>query len=121
MKYFNLSAYKKLLKFEDSGKNSLLDKKNLELLTYRASVTQQIIYNRKNHYFLLIHQYLTRSILPSEFRVQFLQIEKEDSKKAAIILKDFLQLEVFSLAEDLDEFSDLMGKISNLCFEYDEL
>lgn len=84
-------------------------------------MTRQIKYDRKKDYFLLIHKYLTRLILPSEFRVQFLQMEKEDAKKAAIILKDFQQLEVFSLAEDLDEFSDLMGKISNLCFEYDEL
>ena len=120
-KHFNLSGYKELLKFEGSGKNSFFNENNLELLSYRASVTRQIKYDRKKDYFLLIHKYLTRLILPSEFRVQFLQMEKEDAKKAAIILKDFQQLEVFSLAEDLDEFSDLMGKISNLCFEYDEL
>jgi hypothetical protein len=120
-KHFNLSGYKELLKFEGSEKNSLFNENNLGLLSYRASVTRQINYDRKKYYFLLIHKYLTRLILPSEFRVQFLQMEKEDAKKAAIILKDFQQLEVFSLAEDLDEFSDLMGKISNLCFEYDEL
>lgn len=61
----------------------------LELLTYRASIAEQITYDRKNDYFLLIHNYLTRSILPSEFRAQFLQMEKEDSEKAYIIFEDF--------------------------------
>ena len=120
--YFNFPRYKELVKFEASDKNlySLLDEKNLELLTYRASVTNQINYDRKKDYFLLIHKYLTRLILPYEFRGQFLQMEKEDSKKAARILEDFQQLEVFSLAKDLDEFSDLMGQISDLCFDFTE-
>ncbi len=122
-KYFNLSRHKELVNFEASDNNwySILDEKNLELLTYRGSVIQQIGYDRKNHYFLLIHNYLTRSILPSEFRAQFLQMEKEDSQKARTILADFQQLEVFSLAEDLDEFSDLIDQISDLCFDFDEL
>ena len=120
-KNFNLSRYKELLKFEGSEKNSFFNENNLELLSYQASVIRQIKYDLKKYYFLLIHKYLTRLILPSEFRVQFLQMEKNDAKKAAIIFKDFQELEVFSLAEDLDEFSDLMREISNLCFEYDEL
>ncbi len=39
-KYFNLSRYKELVNFEASAKNSysILDEKNLELLTYQASV-----------------------------------------------------------------------------------
>jgi hypothetical protein len=117
-KHFNLSRYKELLKLEESGKISFLD---LELLSYRASVEEQISYNRKKDYFLLIHKYLTRLILPSEFRVQFLQMEREDSKKATILLEDFQELEVFSLAEDLEKFSDLITQISTLCFEYAEL
>jgi len=48
-------------------------------------------------------------------------MEEEDSQKATTILKDFQQLEVFSLAEDLDEFSGLIRQISDLCFDFDEL
>ena len=43
---------------------------------------------------------------------------KENSKKATTILKDFQQLEVFSLTQDLDEFSDLLYKISSLCLGF---
>ena len=60
-------------------------------------------------------------ISPYEFRSKFLQMEREDSKKAAIILKDFQELEVFTLAEDLEKFSDLITQISTLCFEYNEV
>ena len=48
-------------------------------------------------------------------------MEKQDGKTTYIILQDFQQLEVFSLAEDLDEFSDLMAQISDLCFDFNEL
>jgi len=34
-------------------------------------------------------------------------MEKQDSRTADIILKDFQELEVFTLADDLKEFSDL--------------
>jgi len=120
-KHFNLSLYKELLKLEESGKISFLDENSLELLSYKASVKQQICYNRKKDYFLLIHQYLSRVIPPYEFRSKFLEMEREDSKKAAIILEDFQELEVFTLAEDLEKFSDLRNQISTLCFEYDEV
>jgi len=48
-------------------------------------------------------------------------MESEDSKKATILLEDFQELEVFTLAEDLEKFSDLRNQISTLCFEYDEV
>jgi len=120
-KHFNLSRYKELLKLKESGEISFLDEKDLELLSYKASVAEQIHYNRKKDSFLLIHEYLSRVIPPDEFRSKFLEMEREDSKKATILLEDFQELEVFSLAEDLDEFTHLMGKISALCFDYDEV
>jgi hypothetical protein len=47
-------------------------------------------------------------------------MEKHDSRTAYIILNDFQELEFFILADDLEEFSELKRKISNLCFEYYE-
>ena len=120
-KHLNLSRYKELLKLEESGKMEVFNENFLELLTYTASVVEQIKYNRKNDYFLLIHQYLSRVIPPYEFRVQFLQMEKEDSNKGAILLEDFQELEIFTLAEDLEKFADLINQISTLCFEYAEI
>ena len=117
-KYFNLSRYKELLKLQENGKISFFD---LELLSLQASVAQQMYYNRKKDYFILIDQYLSRIIPPYEFRSKFLQMEKEDSEKSTLILEDFQELEVFTLAKDLEKFSDLINDISALCFEYDEL
>ena len=48
-------------------------------------------------------------------------MENEDSMKSAIILKDFQELEVFTLAKDLEKFSDPKGEIGTLCLEYDEI
>ena len=117
-KSFNLSRYKELLKLEANGDITFLD---LELLSFKASVAQQMCYNRKKDYFLLIDEYLNRVIPPYEFRSKFLQMEKEDSEKSILILEDFQELEVFTLAKDLEKFSDLIGKISTLCFEYSEI
>lgn len=48
-------------------------------------------------------------------------MEKEDSEKSTRILEDFQELEVFTLANDLEKFSDLIIQISTLCFEYNEV
>lgn len=120
-KKFNLSAYKKLLKLEENGKISFMDQRYLELLDYKADVEVQITYNRKVDYFLLIHDYLIQVTTPYEFRCKLIEMTKEDSMKATIIRENFQQLEDFSIAENLDKFSGLMGKISNLCFDYDEV
>jgi hypothetical protein len=122
-KYFNLSRYKELLQLEESGKDSLFefDKPFVELLSYRANIEDQISYNRKENYFSLIDKYLSRVIPPDEFRSKFLEMEDQDSRTASIILEDFRELEVFTLANDLEEFSDLIGQISTLCFEYYEI
>jgi hypothetical protein len=48
-------------------------------------------------------------------------MEKEDSEKGTRIREDFQELEVFTLAKDLEIFSDLMNQISTLCLEYPEL
>ena len=119
-KYFNLSRYKELLKLQENGEISFLD---LELLSFKASVGQQMCYNRKKDYFsfVLIDEYLGRIIPPYEFRSKFLQMEKEDSEESTIIIEDFQEFEVFTLAKDLEKFSDLIGQISTLCFEYGEV
>ena len=94
---------------------------DLELLSLKASVEQQMCYNRKKDYFSLIDKYLSQIISPYEFRSKFLQMEKEDSEKASIILENIQELEVLTLANDLEKYSDLIGQISTLCFEYYEV
>ena len=84
--HFNLSRYKELLQLEEKGEISFLD---IELVSYQASIEGQISYNQKENYFIVIHEYLSQIITPYEFRSKFLQIRKDDSAKARIILKDF--------------------------------
>jgi hypothetical protein len=78
--YFDILAYKELVELERSrsGKIAEFDENFLKLLEYRASISDQIGYNRKTEYFLLI---------PYEFRLQFLEMHRNDSKKARIILE----------------------------------
>jgi len=117
-KHFNLSRYKELLQLEEKGWISFLDS---ELVTYKASVGKQIRYNRKKDYFIVIHEYLSQIITLYEFRSKFLQMGNDDSAKATIILENFQELEVFTLAKDLKKFSYLISEISTLCSEFYEL
>jgi hypothetical protein len=94
-----------------------LDKNSIKLLKYQASIDQQITYDRKADYFLLIHEYLTRVITLYEFQSKLVEMEKEDSRKSNRILENFQELESFSLAEDLDKFSSLRSRISDLCLD----
>lgn len=118
---FNLSRYKKLLAKETAlvkKKKSLLTENRpeyFELLDYRASIEEQMNYNRRNDYFLLIDKYLNQLITPFDFQIEFLKLEKNDSRKAREILEDEEQLSTFSLVDNLKEFSNLMGKIYDLC------
>jgi len=116
--YFNVSRYKELLKQRKNEEISFL---NLELISFEASVEEQICYDRKKDYFILIDEYLSRTISLYDFRSKFLQMQNEDSEKATIILEDFQELENFTLANNLEKFSDLITDISSLCFEYGEL
>jgi hypothetical protein len=104
-----------------TNKNKSLFSENrsefLELLDYKANVEQQIIYNRKNDYFLLINNYLKQLITPSEFKIEILKMEKQDGRKAKKILQDSQQLSLFFFVESLKEFSNLMQQILDLCFE----
>ena len=115
---FNLLRYKELLELEKNNKITFLD---LELLTYKASIENQIVYNRKENYFSLIEKYLKRKLTGHEFRSKFLKMETQDSKIAYTIQRDFQKLEAFTLADDLEYFSDLTVEISTLCSEYNEI
>jgi hypothetical protein len=72
-KIFNLSRYKELINREKNGEISFLD---LELLSYKASVSQQISYTRKKDYFTLIDGYLSGIITNYNFLYKFLQMKK---------------------------------------------
>ena len=117
-KNFNVARYQELVELKKNGKISSLDR---ELLAYLVSIEDQISYNQKEKYFSLIEQYLSRVIAPHEFRLKFSEMENQDSRTAGLILKDFQQLEVFTLTDDLKEFSDLISEISTLCLEYGDV
>ena len=94
---------------------------DLELVTYKANIESQIYYNRKKNYFSLMEKYLKGKIVGHEFRSKFLEMEKQGGKIGYIIKQDFQKLEVFTLADDLEKFSDLIGEISKLYLEYGEI
>jgi hypothetical protein len=111
-----LKLYHLPVEFTINDLNTILDRQKK-----KEVVDHQICYNRKKDYFILIQEYLSRVISIDEFQSKFLQMEKEDSEKGTRIREDFQELEVFTLAKDLEIFSDLMNQISTLCLEYPEL
>ena len=118
VKQFNLLRYKELLKLEKNNKITFLDP---ELVGYGANIESQIYYNRKEEYFSLIEKYLKRKLSGYEFRSKFLKMEIEDGKTAYTIARDFEKLEAFTLADDLEDFSNLIVEISTLCSEYGDI
>lgn len=64
---------------------------------------------------MLIDKYLSQLIISYEFQSEFLEMEKQDATKAKKILQDSQQLSGFYLVENLEEFGNLIGRISTLC------
>lgn len=117
-KKFNFIGYKKLLDMENRGEIVFFDTNYFKLLRYQTSVGKQLIYDRKEDYYSIINKYLNKTLTIIEFRTQFLAMKKEDMEKGYVILGNTQELEVFDLAEDLEKFSRLIGKIFNLCEDY---
>lgn len=116
--YFDVNRYTKLLELEKNGKISFF---NSELLSLAASIEGQFVYNRKKEYFSLIDNYLSRVILPDDFRLKFIDMIYQDVKKASIIRKDFQKLKCFTIAPDRKQFCDPIYKILTLCHEHDDI
>jgi len=117
-KKFNFTGYKELLDMENRGEIVFLDTNYFKLLRYQTSVGKQLIYDRKEDYYSIINKYLNKTLTIIEFRAQFLAMKKEDMEKGYVILGNTQELEVFDLAEDLEKFSRLIGKIFDLCEDY---
>ena len=120
-KNIDLVRYKELLKLEADGNLSLLDDAFYELLDFQSSIQNQISYNRKEIYFLLVEKYLNSLLTPTEFRSKFIELEHQDSRTLDIIKQDFRQLEVFTLPKNLNKFSEFQDEILTLCSEYGEI
>ena len=118
--YFNLSRYKELLNLKKNNKISFLDEDFMELLIYKSNVAEQISYDRKEAYFLLISKFLDRSITISDFNSQIKELQEQDNRKSKIVLKNFEELQAFPLASDLNIFSNSIHYISEGCFDYYE-
>ncbi len=124
---FNLDRYRELNEKEtaliNQGTSLLYEAQPefWELLGYQATVERQMVYNRKNDYFLLLDKYINHLITFFEFQSEFSKMEKEDSSKADKILHDYEQLSVLSIADNLKEFDKFIHKISQLCFAVNEV
>ena len=116
--HFNLLRYKELLELKKKNKITFLD---LELVSYQASIESQVCYNYKENYFSLIEKYLKGKLAGYDFRSKFLEMENQNNQIAYRIEDDFQKLEAFTLADELEDFSNLILKISELCFDYDEV
>jgi hypothetical protein len=81
-------------------------------------VEAQIHFDRKENYFSFIKKYLRGEINGYDFRSKFLEMIDQDAKIASIIMQDFRQLEMFMLADNLEEFFSWLSQISFCCLEY---
>ena len=79
IRYFDLENYQKLKRLEKNNQISFEDKQ--KLMDYRINVSDQVKYNSKANYVSLLNKYLGQNIPDYEFRLKFLELEKEKSKK----------------------------------------
>ena len=78
---FNISRYKKLCKLNP---RTVSDEIFFEIISYHAKIESYTSYNQKEKYFFLIKNYLDGVIAPYDFRLQFLEMERQDSEQACI-------------------------------------
>ena len=121
-KQFDFKRYQELVKLDEMEKGGLdlWSKDFLELIELGASIRNQISHNRKDQYFSLVQKYLNGMLTVYEFQSNFLELEEEDRKTSDTIKQNSRELEVFMLADELEEFSNWQNRISLLITEYDE-
>lgn len=129
-KLFNLTRYRKLIEKE----NNLISQKKaffyenkaefLELLDYQVIIEQQLDYNHKNDYFVLINGYLNKVITASEFKSKFLKLERQAGTEALQVSRNFQKLASFSIVQNAEPFSNLIDQIFDLYdidqFDYED-
>ena len=119
IKYFNLADYKELGRLREN--NQILPENDEKLSNYVVSVSNQVRYNRKIDYISLLNKYLEKKILPDEFRLKFLEVDKQDSEKTRIFLADSQKLENLVIFDESEKFGHFVCDISTLCIEFDIL
>ena len=117
IKYFDLETYQKLKRLEKINQISSEDKQ--KLIDYRIHISDQIKYSSKADYVSLLDEYLEQNIPGYEFRLKFLELEKQNSKKTQIILEDSKKLGNLILSDKSKKFGDSMCEIAMTCIEFD--
>lgn len=116
---FNVLRYQELLTKTNSSKKEgeeyFQDPEVLELLSSQSSVETQIFYDQKNEYLDLIQKYLGETIPPYVFRGKFIEMTKDNMKKADKILQNFEEFSTFWIEPGLDEFSSLFEEMYEAC------
>lgn len=67
-KKFNFTGYRELLDMKNRREIVFLGTNYFKLLRYQTSVGKQLIYDRKEDYYLIINKYLNKTLTIIEFR-----------------------------------------------------
>lgn len=118
----DLTRYNYLLEKENSLKikntSLLIDNRPefIELLSYNTKLQNLFSYQNKEKYCSLISRYINNLITPQFFQWEFLELEKNDSKSAKILLNNLKKSSESSIKIDLAaiKFGSLVEEISEL-------
>ena len=82
-KKFNFTGYRELLDMKNRREIVFLGTNYFKLLRYQTSVGKQLIYDRKEDYYLIINKYLNKTLTIIEFRanIELLQNFLKSSNK----------------------------------------
>nr|UXN44455.1 hypothetical protein [Navicula tsukamotoi] len=119
IKYFNLLDYKELHRLREN--NQISPENEEKLSNYVIDVAGQVRYTRKIEYISLLKRYLEKKISPDEFRLKFLEMDKQDSEKTSILLADSQKLENLVIFDESKKFGYFTCDIFTLCIEFDLL
>lgn len=114
---FDVEYYKELLEKEKKYERdpTIVSPIFLELISYGAKVDRQISYERKEEYYSLISNYMNKQMTSGEFQRALREMEKQDSETSRIILNDLEKLGTFVIDLENTKFTDILGKISDVC------
>ena len=125
MQEFNINKYKELKKkvelLTNKSENLSSEQDYIELTELEQNIQDQIFLNNKIQYFTLITNYLNDIIIPSEFRIQFIEMMYQDIKKGFDILEDFEKLANFSIDKKENEVANSLEEIYEYCLGISEI
>ena len=121
VEYIKLLEKEKILATKGYSLYSENEKENSRLRSYRITLEDQIYYNNRYEYQVLIKGYIAEKMITLGFISAFLKLFRIDRDRLEPIEKDFKRLSTFSIDSKPKNFATFISEIFEDCdYSFDE-